>query len=102
MSLAQFCERSGISCSPSLLHISPPNFRCWFGAPSTKLGTRGHSRGKIEEDLRSTRPTNPPHAANTVFAVLGRHMDKDQLATVRNTLSKKVRRVWPEALLDVA
>jgi uncharacterized protein (DUF2267 family) len=53
---------------------------------------------KLADQLAGTRPTNSEQAARVVFGVLARHVDREQIAKVRNALSEKVRRLWPEAL----
>src|SRR5690606_7294584 len=65
-----------------------------------KADSRDAFLAKIERNLQWTRPSNAEQAAHTVFAVLARHVDHEQLVTVRNALSEKVRRLWPEQLLD--
>lgn len=70
------------------------------GSQSRKAKNDEEFLAKIEENLRGTRPTNGERAAHSVFAVLARHVDREQLATVRTALSEKVRRLWPEALLS--
>lgn len=54
---------------------------------------------KLNSHLESTRPTNAQQAALTVFGVLSRHVDREQIIKVRNALNEKVRRLWPESAL---
>jgi uncharacterized protein (DUF2267 family) len=54
---------------------------------------------KLADRLEGTRPTNAEQAARAVFAVLSRNVDREQIVKVRNALSEKVRRLWPETLV---
>ena len=54
---------------------------------------------KLNNNLEGTRPTNAQKAALSVFGVISRHVDREQVVKVRNALNEKVRRLWPESLL---
>lgn len=70
------------------------------GSASRKAKSEVEFLDKLHESLSWTRPSNAEQAANAVFAVLSRHVDREQLIRVRNALSEKVRRIWPETLLE--
>ncbi|MXQ12552.1 DUF2267 domain-containing protein [Microvirga makkahensis] len=50
---------------------------------------------RIEDDLRSTRPTAPQDAARIVFTVLSRHLPEGQVEKVRHALPEDIRALWP-------
>jgi uncharacterized protein (DUF2267 family) len=51
--------------------------------------------------LHGTRPVNTEAATRAVFQVLNHYLDPEQVANVRDALSKPVRRLWPESATDL-
>ena len=49
----------------------------------------------VSDELRQVRPVNVRDAARTVFQVLNRYVEPNQIAKVREALPEEVRRLWP-------
>jgi uncharacterized protein (DUF2267 family) len=49
----------------------------------------------IGQELAQVRPINPRRAAQAVFQVLSRHVNRGQVEKVRNSLPEGVRAAWP-------
>ncbi|WEX74103.1 DUF2267 domain-containing protein [Sinorhizobium numidicum] len=54
---------------------------------------------EVGRGLENIRPVNSRDAAQVVFHVLSRHIDRGQLEKVRDSLTEDVRRLWPESAL---
>lgn len=51
---------------------------------------------EVAKWLSDIRPVDPDEAIRAVFGVLSRHISEGQIAKVRNSLPKAVRRLWEE------
>ena len=52
---------------------------------------------EVAKWLSDIRPVDPDEAIRAVFGVLNRHISEGQIAKVRNSLPKAVRRLWEDA-----
>jgi uncharacterized protein (DUF2267 family) len=50
---------------------------------------------RVERDLSDEVFLNPDHAIAAVFKILDRHLDQGEIAQVRNSMKKALRRLWP-------
>ncbi len=51
---------------------------------------------RVSDGLSDTKPIGSIDAVGAVFAVRERHLDRGQLAKVRQALPEEVRALWPE------
>ena len=54
--------------------------------------------GRVSDGLSGTKLVGSIDAVGAVFAVLERHLDRGQLAKVRQALPEDVRAMWPEGV----
>jgi uncharacterized protein (DUF2267 family) len=71
------------------------------GSASRKAKSDSDFLARIEDQLQWSRPSNAQRVVHAVLATLCRHVDKGQLASVRNALAEKVRRLWPQEFLEL-
>jgi uncharacterized protein (DUF2267 family) len=51
---------------------------------------------RVGAELATTRPVNVRDATRAVFLVISRHVDRGQVATVRQSLPEEVLALWPD------
>lgn len=67
------------------------------GRQSPDLESAEEFTAEVAKWLSDIRPVDPDKAIRTVFAVLTRHVSEGQIAKVRASLPKGIRRLWEES-----
>ncbi|MCR9180814.1 DUF2267 domain-containing protein [Erythrobacter sanguineus] len=65
------------------------------GLPRPNAGT-DQFLDAVAEGLQGSRGVNPRDAAESVFALLQRHVSAGQITKVENALPKGIRELWPQ------
>lgn len=65
------------------------------GVP-TRERSQDEFLARINDELQTIRPMGAGEAAHAVFRVLQNHLDRHEIAEVKQMLPKDIRRLWPQ------